>query len=899
MADRDLWIRIKADVGSLMTGLSKASAKVRDFDRDLAKNAAKRQALDDLGTSYRNVALGAAAGIAAVVKTAMDWETAWAGVSKTVDGNAAQMAKLEGQLREMARTMPATHQEIAATAQAAGALGVATADIAGFTRTMVMLGEATDDLTAEQAATGMQRFMNVMQTAPGDVDNLANALVRLGNNGASTEGQILDMAQNIAGAGKAVGLSEADVLGLANALSSVGIEAEAGGSAVSNILIDMARAAKTGAPQLKTWASVTGQTVDEFKRMMQQNPAEAFNLLTQGLGKINDKGGDVFTLLKDLGQADVRVTRALLGMAGSGDILSDSLADSADALANGNDAADEYAKRAETAAAQAKVAWNGIKDNLIDIGSDALPVVKDLSDAVSDLTDMFSDLPKPVQGGVLKVLAMTAALAGGMYAVTRARTGFANLAMSFEESGKAAEGAGRRYALIRGGAGGAGIALLGFKDAIGDVNSELGQVAGILGNAAVGFAVGGPWGAAVGAGIGIVQAFATANQHATADVDSLTESLNQQSGALTANSREMVKNALEKDGAFKEARRLGVNLGDVTDAALGDKAALNRIKAQRDAAAAAARAAAEAQSPGSGLAQSEGVKKNFDDLTGSISAQSGAIADARQKWENLTEAQRKSRELNSLTEAQVNKVTKAVKGMPRKVATQFTQPGYEKAVENAANIGHKYKMTPKEVATALRALDYTKPQIAAVLRRMEGLDKKTAKPKVRVDPGNSFSIINGIQRAVNGMTGNTIYVKVAQKGGTPGGLTREAHGGVLDFYANGGLRENHVAQIAPAGSWRVWAEPETGGEGYIPLAPGPKRKRALEVHAEVGRRIGAVGYANGGINGSPALPAGALLAPGARFRLVGPDLIELIDNRAERVNSKQRKFDKSQRSARR
>ena len=81
--------------------------------------------------------------------------------------------------------------------------------------------------------------------------------------------------------------------------------------------------------------------------------------LQDHVDKINAEGGDVFTLLSELGQSDVRVTRALLGMAGAGDMLSQSLADSADAYANGTDALDEYEKRSQTAAAQVQVAWNG------------------------------------------------------------------------------------------------------------------------------------------------------------------------------------------------------------------------------------------------------------------------------------------------------------------------------------------------------------------------------------------------------------------------------------------------------------------------------------------------------------------------------------------------------------
>ena len=77
---------------------------------------------------------------------------------------------------------------------------------------------------------------------------------------------------------------------------------------------------------------------------------------------------------------------------------------------------------------------------------------------------------------------------------------------------------------------------------------------------------------------------------------------------------------------------------------------------------------------------------------------------------------------------------------------------------------------------------------------------------------------------------------------------KNADGGVWDYFADGGLRaprvdkfasgsENHVAQIAPAGSWRVWGEPETMGEGYVPFAAS-KRPRSRRITEEIVRRLG-------------------------------------------------------------
>lgn len=106
-------------------------------------------------------------------------------------------------------------------------------------------------------------------------------------------------------------------------------------------------------------------------------------------------------------------------------------------------------------------------------------------------------------------------------------------------------------------------------------------------------------------------------------------------------------------------------------------------------------------------------------------------------------------------------------------------------------------------------------------------------------------LINGI-KSMFGQVGNAIGSIMPDKirgmmgfasGGlvlVDGGITRAyIDGGIdkLERYANGGTREDHRAQIARGGEWRVWAEPETGGESYIPLAKS-KRKRSTEILAK-------------------------------------------------------------------
>lgn len=114
---------------------------------------------------------------------------------------------------------------------------------------------------------------------------------------------------------------------------------------------------------------------------------------------------------------------------------------------------------------------------------------------------------------------------------------------------------------------------------------------------------------------------------------------------------------------------------------------------------------------------------------------------------------------------------------------------------------------------------------------------------------------NPADRAVNAFIartrGRSVSVDVYTRTMHANGLhAEEANGGVLEFYRNGGVRkENHVAQIAPAGAWRVWAEDETEGEGYIPLAKS-KRPRSTAILREIADRFGyaLVARANGSVD---------------------------------------------------
>lgn len=142
--------------------------------------------LDRFNRTARGIsmtAIGATAALAGSVRKSLQtfgsYESALAGVKKTVDGTDREFRELDLTFRQMNRTMPATYEEIAGVAEIAGQLGIEKKHIATFTETMVRMGTSTN-LSAEEAATALARLSNIMGTSQGDVDRLGSTVVKMG-----------------------------------------------------------------------------------------------------------------------------------------------------------------------------------------------------------------------------------------------------------------------------------------------------------------------------------------------------------------------------------------------------------------------------------------------------------------------------------------------------------------------------------------------------------------------------------------------------------------------------------------------------------------------------------------------------------------------------------------------
>lgn len=325
-----------------------------------------------------------------IFQTGLQFESAFAGVEKTVDATDTKLQEFRAGIREMSTEIPQTAADIASVAEAAGQLGIKNDYLLGFTETMSNLGVATN-MSATEAATSLARLANITQMPQENFDRLGSTIVALGNNLATTESEITEMGLRLAGAGKQVGMSEAQILGLAGAISSVGIEADAGGSAVSTVMTRMQLAVEQGGESLEQFADVAGMSADEFRQAFQEDAAQALVAFVEGLGTMDERGQSAIGTLSDMEITEIRQRDALLRLAGAGDVLSESLGIATQAWDENNALTNEAEKRYQTLESQIQILKNNVDDFGISI-YDSLrdPIANTVTEAIGYVERMHS-----------------------------------------------------------------------------------------------------------------------------------------------------------------------------------------------------------------------------------------------------------------------------------------------------------------------------------------------------------------------------------------------------------------------------------------------------------------------------------------------------------------------------
>lgn len=358
------------------------------------------------------LSVGAGSLLALGAKQAIDYEDAYVGVAKTVDGTDAELEQIRKDIISLSEKIPLATTEIFNLAETAGQLGIKAKDISKFTEIMSKLASATN-LTAEEAGSKLATFVNIMNLDSDSYEKLGSVIVRLGNNSKATEKDIVNMSERIVGAAATLKMPAQSVLGLATALSSVGLEAEMGGTAISRILNDFNRAVNnvdTKYGTLSQYAKIAGMSTKQFAKTVKNDAGTALKEFIGGLGDTNRTGSSTIKLLEKLGVNEVRLTDTMLRMSNASGLLDEYL-DMANEEWKTNTALTKEAstKFADTQS-QVEIFKNKINNLASSLGQNLLPGINDILGKLSDLVNWFGQLDDKTKSQIVRVTEFTALL---------------------------------------------------------------------------------------------------------------------------------------------------------------------------------------------------------------------------------------------------------------------------------------------------------------------------------------------------------------------------------------------------------------------------------------------------------------------------------------------------------
>lgn len=404
--------RIQRELAFLLTGRDVSASRAMDnLNRKISgtqRHAGK--AFSNIGRNMeRGILIGAGAAAGAIgysITKAIDWESAFAGVRKTVEGTPAQLEEIAEGLRAMSREMPVTAVELAAIAENAGALGIARDDILEFTRTVAMIG-ATTDVSTDQASTALGQLQNVLGLTGDEFDNFAAALVDLGNKGASTEAQILEIARRSGGAAALLEMGKDETLAWASAAANLGMNQEVAGTSLQRFYQQTLTAVTDGKGALDKLSETAGMSAAAFKKAFGKDASGALSKFVKGLGKLPKE--ERLKVVQSVFGKGTGLTRLIIGLADSFDRnLNPSLDTSAEAWERSEAAQAEYEKRVATTQSQLAIFKNNIDDAAVTIGANLLPTLVELSqegvawieDHQPEIQQFGKDLAKGVREAV-------------------------------------------------------------------------------------------------------------------------------------------------------------------------------------------------------------------------------------------------------------------------------------------------------------------------------------------------------------------------------------------------------------------------------------------------------------------------------------------------------------------
>jgi TP901 family phage tail tape measure protein len=418
--------RAEKNLAAYAGGADKAGVATKKMEQSLSTT---RYALFSTGATLGIVGAAMIGLGVAVASTAITWERSFANVVRTsaelrtsMAGNGDAVATMRRELVDLAQTMPVTFEDLTKIATAGNQLGVTADNLAGFVKTVAQFSTVTG-MTVDATATAFGRLDSLLPDVQHNYAALGSSILKVGVKSVATEEQITKTAVQISAMGRQAGLTASDVVGLAGAFASIGVQPELARGTVTRLFTKMGQAASENGPKLKAFADVSGVSAETFRQAW-GTPAfgAVFLKFMQGIQK---DGGSATQVLNDLGITSVRDVPALLNLANaadsagrSGALLTQTMQDATSGFKEQSEIVDQYAIIADTVSARLQVLGNNFSALFDAIGQNAMGPLGDFLDMLSSVVGGLTDFASTDAGGtILGIAVAVTTLVGALTSV--------------------------------------------------------------------------------------------------------------------------------------------------------------------------------------------------------------------------------------------------------------------------------------------------------------------------------------------------------------------------------------------------------------------------------------------------------------------------------------------------
>lgn len=859
MANRTVKTSLVAEVNGYLSGFEAAARKTRELGSEVEKLGQKREALDGLGRASIAFGVVAAAGVALAVAKYAEFDQAMSNVRAATHSSAVEMHELRDAAIDAGARTVFSATEAANGIEELSKAGVGTSDVlhGGLSGALDLAsaGELRVADAAQIAATAMTQFNLKGNEVPHVADLLAAGAGK-------AQGSVQDLSQALNQGGlvaSQAGFSINETTGTLAAFASAGLLGSDAGTSLKTAILALQNPSTTAAATMKQYGI---DVYDSSGKMLSFGGIAA--QLQDRLGGLSDEQRNA-ALATIFGNDAVRAANVLYSQGADG------IADWTTKVNDNGYAAETARLKLDNLKGDVEQLGGAFDTALIQSGSAANGSLRSLTQSATFLVGVIGDAPAPLLAvglGLTAAAAGTALLGGGALVavpkIAALKVQLATMGISLRGAATAAGVAGLAFSALAFGVS-SGLAILADQKALADEFTDtLDKQTGAITKYSR---------AAISKELADQGLFDAAKKAGVSQKD-LTDAVLEGGTAYDQLKDKLGDNKfLEVAAGFNmftgKANTAGLALDKVRGSVvMGNKAFDDMTAANGDAGSTAQTAAEQYKTEATKVSdlatELSGLIDQFDKVNGVNQDAVSANASYQEALAGLADQVKQQREstkgytttldentaigasnASMLSDLADKAQTSAKAQFDVDQTTMGAKAASEKYASTLAN--QRQKFIDSAVAAGFNAGEVQKlADKVFQLPSKKQIDILANTKPAQTDLDAFITRNNGRVISVR----QQLITESIAAGAAPGAAKAayaNLHGSVMDFYANGGMNESHVAQIAPAGAMRVWAEPETGGEAYIPLASS-KRTRSLAIWEETGRRLQA--FADGGIGGA-------------------------------------------------